>query len=225
MGFDQRDNTPSESRQTAAAGWLCSRERNFGAASIRCLLKSSTKRRTGSRSTADYATRITRGRSLRIQRTRAPAWRFDLPKLDWVLRGFYGRYYQPPPLSTVSGPLLNLALQQGFGFLPLHGERDEEWKLASRFPTAAGRSTRIIFRRARAISLITTCSATSNIFFPLTIAGVGFVAGKRRAFAAAFRSRRMAPRVFSPVRGGRGRSHRRSHRFHTAATWLFFSRP
>ena len=49
-----------------------------------------------------------------------------LPRLNWVLRAFYGRYYQAPPLATVSGPLLEFAAGQGFTFLPLRGERDEE---------------------------------------------------------------------------------------------------
>src|SRR5262249_20591051 len=30
-----------------------------------------------------------------------------IPYLNWIVRGFYGRYYQAPPLSTVSGPLLD----------------------------------------------------------------------------------------------------------------------
>jgi outer membrane cobalamin receptor len=50
----------------------------------------------------------------------------ELPRLRWVLRGYYGYYYQPPPLSTIGGPLLNYALAEGFGFLPLHGERDRQ---------------------------------------------------------------------------------------------------
>ena len=33
-----------------------------------------------------------RGRPLRI------------PRLNWVFRAFYGRYYQPPPLVTITGP-------------------------------------------------------------------------------------------------------------------------
>src|SRR5438270_320278 len=39
-----------------------------------------------------------------------------IPRLNWVLHGFYGRYYQAPPLATVSRPLLELAIRQGFGF-------------------------------------------------------------------------------------------------------------
>jgi hypothetical protein len=27
-----------------------------------------------------------------------------LPKIGWVLRGSYSRYYQAPPLDTVTGP-------------------------------------------------------------------------------------------------------------------------
>ena len=38
-----------------------------------------------------------------------------IPRLNWVARGFWGRYYQPPPLTTVSGPLLDLAISQGLG--------------------------------------------------------------------------------------------------------------
>jgi outer membrane receptor protein involved in Fe transport len=34
-----------------------------------------------------------------------------------VLRGSYSRYYQHPPTSTLSGPLLDFALKFGSGFL------------------------------------------------------------------------------------------------------------
>ena len=47
-----------------------------------------------------------------------------LPRLHWILHGYYAYYYQPPPLASVSGPLLEFALAQGFGFVPLPGERD-----------------------------------------------------------------------------------------------------
>ena len=51
-----------------------------------------------------------------------------------VLRGSYSRYYQHPQTSTVSGPLLQFALQQGFGFLPIRGERDEVWEVGIAIP-------------------------------------------------------------------------------------------
>ncbi len=47
-----------------------------------------------------------------------------VPKLNWIVRGYYAYYYQPPPLNSLSGPLLQFALAQGFGFVPLKGERD-----------------------------------------------------------------------------------------------------
>ncbi|MGH9539392.1 MAG: TonB-dependent receptor, partial [Terriglobales bacterium] len=59
-----------------------------------------------------------------------------IPRLNWVLRGFYGRYYQAPPLLTVNGPLLEQAAQQGFGFLPLRGERDEQHEFGLTIPFA-----------------------------------------------------------------------------------------
>jgi outer membrane receptor protein involved in Fe transport len=41
------------------------------------------------------------------------------------VRGYYAYYYQPPPLDSISGPLVNLALiTQGATFTPLPGERD-----------------------------------------------------------------------------------------------------
>jgi outer membrane receptor protein involved in Fe transport len=47
-----------------------------------------------------------------------------IPCLNWTVRGYYAYYYQPPPLDSLSGPLLDFALQQGVGFTPLPGERD-----------------------------------------------------------------------------------------------------
>jgi hypothetical protein len=58
----------------------------------------------------------------------------QIPTLHWILRGSYAAYYQPPPLSTVSGPLLQFALDEGFGFLPLRGERDEEYQFGIAIP-------------------------------------------------------------------------------------------
>ena len=50
----------------------------------------------------------------------------EIPKLRWVLRSFYGTYYQAPPLYTVGGGVFgaDLAGTKDFGFQPLHGERD-----------------------------------------------------------------------------------------------------
>lgn len=59
----------------------------------------------------------------------------QVPRLRWVLRGFWGKYYQPPPLSTIGGPLLSFALlNRSFGYLPLHGERDRQWEYGMSIP-------------------------------------------------------------------------------------------
>jgi len=50
----------------------------------------------------------------------------QLPRLDWVLTAFWGKYYQAPPLETLSGPLVAYATANDTAFLPLHGERDTE---------------------------------------------------------------------------------------------------
>jgi hypothetical protein len=50
----------------------------------------------------------------------------QLPRLDWVLSAFWGKYYQAPPLETLSGPLVAYASATDTAFLPLHGERDTE---------------------------------------------------------------------------------------------------
>jgi carboxypeptidase family protein/TonB-dependent receptor-like protein len=48
-----------------------------------------------------------------------------IPHLGWTLHGYYSYYYQPPPLDSLSGGLLNLALiTNGASFSPLPGERD-----------------------------------------------------------------------------------------------------
>jgi len=70
-----------------------------------------------------------------------------VPKLNWVFRGFYGRFYQPPPLLTVScgttsagsSATPNCSVQEyaqgtGTSFAPLHGERDEEHQFGVQIP-------------------------------------------------------------------------------------------
>jgi hypothetical protein len=59
---------------------------------------------------------------------------FRVPRLNWVLRAFYGHYYQPPPLVTATGPLLGFANSQNFTFAPLYGERDKQWEASLIIP-------------------------------------------------------------------------------------------
>ncbi len=57
-----------------------------------------------------------------------------LPHLDWVLSAFWGKYYQAPPLETLSGPLVSYATSSDTAFLPLRGERDTERQFGVTIP-------------------------------------------------------------------------------------------
>jgi outer membrane receptor for ferrienterochelin and colicin len=92
-----------------------------------------------------------------------------VPRLDWVVRGFYGRYYQAPPLSTVGGPLLDFALQQGFGFLPLRGERDEQYEVGLAIPVGGWVLDSSLFRTHAHNFFDHNVLGNSNIFLPVTI--------------------------------------------------------
>jgi outer membrane cobalamin receptor len=92
-----------------------------------------------------------------------------LPQWHWVVRGYYGRYYQPPPLTTVTGPLLDLAVDQGFGFLPLKGERDEQYEIGVAIPVH-GWAIDVDQVRTNATNFFDhDALGNSNIFIPLTI--------------------------------------------------------
>ncbi len=94
-----------------------------------------------------------------------------IPRLNWVLRGFWGEYYQAPPLSTVSGPLLDYAVSQGLGFIPLHGERDQEHQFGLMIPLRGWvLDVNNYHQRARNY-FDHNAIGGSNVFFPLTIDG------------------------------------------------------
>ncbi|HUI78886.1 MAG TPA: TonB-dependent receptor [Bryobacteraceae bacterium] len=92
-----------------------------------------------------------------------------IPYLKWVLHGFWGRYYQAPPLSTVTGPLLDFAVTQGLGFIPLRGERDEEHQFGVTIPLR-GWAIEVNDYHQRAQNYFDHNSiGDSNVFFPLTV--------------------------------------------------------
>jgi outer membrane receptor protein involved in Fe transport len=94
-----------------------------------------------------------------------------IPRLNWVLRGFWGAYYQAPPLSTVSGPLLSYAVSQGLGFIPLRGERDQEHQFGLMIPLH-GWALDVNNYHQRARNYFDhNAIGGSNVFFPLTISG------------------------------------------------------
>jgi outer membrane receptor protein involved in Fe transport len=96
----------------------------------------------------------------------------QIPKIHWVLRGAYSRYYQAPPLDSLTGPLLNQAASLGFGFLPLHGERDEQHEVGLTIPLHGWVFDISNFRTAAHNFFDHDVLGNSNIFVPLTIEAV-----------------------------------------------------
>jgi len=92
-----------------------------------------------------------------------------IPRVNIVLHGFYGRFYQAPPLSTLSGPLLQFALAQGVDFVPLRGERDEEYQFGATLPIKGWDIDAGYFHTAARNFFDHDALGNSNIFFPLTI--------------------------------------------------------
>ena len=94
-----------------------------------------------------------------------------IPYLNWVLRGFWGEYYQAPPLSTVSGPLLDFAVSQGLSVIPLRGERDQEHQFGLTIPLR-GWAVEVNDYHQRARNYFDhNAIGNSNVFFPITIDG------------------------------------------------------
>ncbi len=95
----------------------------------------------------------------------------QVPKLNWVLRAAYSYYYQPPPLDTVSGSLLDFTQSQGLGFLPLQGERDIQQEYGITIPMHNWVSTITYFHTSVRNFFDHDVIGNSNIFLPLTIQG------------------------------------------------------
>src|SRR6185369_601881 len=92
-----------------------------------------------------------------------------VPRVRAVLRASYSRFYQAPPLSTISGPLLEFALEEGVDFLPLHGERDEQRDFGITLPYRGWTFDFDNFRTNARNFFDHDALGNSNIFLPLTI--------------------------------------------------------
>ena len=110
-----------------------------------------------------------------------------IPRVNITLHGFYGRFYQAPPLSTLSGPLLQFGLTQGVDFIPLHGERDEEHQFGATVPIKGWTIDASYFHTAARNFFDHDALGNSNIFFPLTI---------ERARIRAFEVTARSPQLF-----------------------------
>ena len=88
-----------------------------------------------------------------------------LPVVHWIVRGSYSRFYQAPPLSTVSDVILG----QEQGFLPLRGERDEQSGVGITIPWRGWTWDTDYFRNNARNYFDHDALGNSNIFLPLTI--------------------------------------------------------
>lgn len=113
-----------------------------------------------------------------------------IPRLHWTVRGFYGHYYQAPPLITESGALANFAGSNGDTFLPLHGERDEEFQFGINIPFHGWTLDSDTFRNRVNNFFDHNNIGESNLFFPITIQSALI-----RAWELTLRSPRIAHRV------------------------------
>ncbi|HEY4381242.1 MAG TPA: TonB-dependent receptor [Acidobacteriaceae bacterium] len=94
-----------------------------------------------------------------------------VPKLGWVFRGFYGHFYQPPPLITASGPVLAFANSNNTTLAPLHGERDEEHQFGVQIPFHGWLLDADTFKNRVRNFLDHSNIGDSSIYFPVTVDG------------------------------------------------------
>lgn len=92
-----------------------------------------------------------------------------IPKINWVLRGFFGLYYQPPPLETIAGPVLDFALREGISFLPVAGERDQQREFGITIPVRGWTFDFSHFRTAAHNFSDHDVLGNSNITLPLNV--------------------------------------------------------
>jgi len=112
-----------------------------------------------------------------------------VPHLNWTFRAFYGHYYQAPPLTTASGPLLQFASAEDLGFIPLNGERDEESQFGVSIPFRGWVLDADTFNTNVTNFFDHDTIGESNLFFPLTIAEA-----RIRGWEVTLRSPRIARR-------------------------------
>jgi outer membrane receptor protein involved in Fe transport len=87
-----------------------------------------------------------------------------------VFHGFYGHFYQAPPLLTFSGPpLVNAAASQGYTFGSLHGERDEEYQFGVTIPYKGWSLDSDTFRTRANNFFDHNNLGESNVFIPVTL--------------------------------------------------------
>ncbi|HVC31716.1 MAG TPA: TonB-dependent receptor, partial [Steroidobacteraceae bacterium] len=94
-----------------------------------------------------------------------------VPRLGWVLSAFWGKYYQAPPLETLSGPLVQYASTNSVGYLPLHGERDTERQFGVTIPVKGWSIEADYFVNEARNFFDHNPIGNSDVYFPLTDQG------------------------------------------------------
>jgi Carboxypeptidase regulatory-like domain/TonB dependent receptor-like, beta-barrel/TonB-dependent Receptor Plug Domain len=97
-----------------------------------------------------------------------------IPRLNWVLRGFYGHFFQPAPILTVSSSVLNYAGSLGGGedtFTPLPSERDEEHQFGIEIPYRGWMLDVDTFKNRVNNFLDHSNLGESNMYFPIAVDG------------------------------------------------------
>jgi hypothetical protein len=98
----------------------------------------------------------------------------EIPRLHWVLRGFYGHFFQPAPLLTVSTSVLDYAASLGSGedtFTPLPSERDEEHQFGIQIPYR-GWMLDVTNVKNRVNNFLDHSNlGESNMYFPIAVDG------------------------------------------------------
>ena len=97
-----------------------------------------------------------------------------IPRLNWVLRGFYGHFFQPAPILTVSSSVLDYANSLGGGedtFTPLPSERDEEHQFGIAIPYKGWLLDVDTFKNRVNNFLDHSNLGESNMYFPIAVDG------------------------------------------------------
>ena len=124
-------------------------------------LRTSARLRTGIGSVRQICRQIGADRSRSIQRLSSKNDRVRIPPTCSLGIAHH--------LSTVTGPLLNYAVSQGLGFIPLRGERDQEHQFGLTIPLRRW-SVDVNNYHQRAHNYFDhNAIGNSNVFFPLTV--------------------------------------------------------
>jgi len=102
----------------------------------------------------------------------------QIPKLNWVFRGFYGHFYQPPPLTKLNNEQVQIVNQMGESFVTLLGERNEEHQFGVQIPFRGWLLDADTFKNRGRNFLDHNNIGESSIFIPITVQGSLIQAGE-----------------------------------------------